>query len=349
MDLDTILKICGILKLNSTNPRDGNEEIGPQISISCPLSLINHRDSEDSNCSCSVSISDDDISKVRCFSGSCGFKGSFTSMLRYRLQKYPNQELQNILDTASEAERGTPESKVLRNRKIIEKDAQEQQSIVHDKDIFPERMLERFSPEYHEYAKTRGITEDTYKRWSLMFDKRNQRLVFPIRNKFGKLVGMQGRDVTGLNERPHHNYEGFNRQKYLLGEHLLIQKKPIIIVEGSTGCVKTDQNLSQEAQTVAVLGEGFSKFHAETICEFNPETVYIFCDGDAAGRQIASKIEHLLHGRLPLKVMESPIDTNSDGYKLYDPGNIEEEKAKFLFKTALPVLDKIRWTQDLPS
>lgn len=349
MNLEGIIHVCDILGLGVSHPREGTEERGPQISISCPLAPYRHKDKYDSNNGCSVKIVDDGPSLVRCFSGSCGFKGTWLRLLENALNPKITPELKALLEEIAGIEQMTYSARVDRNNKIIQKMMEEKTLEIDDKDVIPEQRYDQYRNCIPQYAIQRGITVKTAKRWGLGYDKFLKRLIFPIRRPDGKLVGMQGRDITGVAERKHHNYENFNRNKYLMGAQLLEKGKPIIIVEGATSCVKTDQVIYPEACTLASLGEGFSKLHADTIAEADPSCVYIFCDGDAPGRAIASKIEYQLHGRFPMKVMECPTDIDETGKKLLDPGNMSPEQIMMIYKRARPILDRIKWILPLPE
>ena len=355
MDLDGITKVCDALGLGYSHPRDGTEERGPQISVSCPLAgkILNgrkyHQDAYDSNHSCSVSIVEDGPSLVRCFSGYCGFKGLWSRLLLKAHEADKAPEIVSLLEDVAKIEEVTIEGKVARNRKTIEKLSKQEAEKDLDKDILTESTWDPFRDRIPGYAIERGITVETAKKWGLGYDKPGKRLVFPVRRRDGKLVGMQGRDITGEAERRHHNYEGFKKEKYLLGAHLLEDGKPIVIVEGAVGAVKAYQALYPEACVVAPLGEGFSKSHADTIASVNPPCIYIFTDGDAAGRAIASKIEYQLHGRIPMRLMECPTEIDEKGKKVWDAGNLPEDHIKRIFHNWKPILDRIRWTHPLPQ
>lgn len=355
MDLDGILHICDLLGLGYSSPRDGTEDRGPQVSVSCPLAgkvidgIRFHQDIYDSNHSCSVKIVADGPSLVRCFSGYCGFQGTWLRLLQRSLEQDERPEVKTLLEEISKTETLTLDAKVIRNRKIIEKTINDQLELDFDKDVLPETYWDNFRNKVPKYALSRGITIETCKKWDLGFDKLGSRLVFPVRRRDGKLVGMQGRDITGKAERKHHNYEGFKKEKYLLGAHLLEEGKPIIVVEGAVGAVKVYQAVYPEACVVAPLGEGFSKWHADTIADANPPYICIFTDGDAAGRAIASKIEYQLHGRFPIKLMECPTDIDENGKKIWDPGNMPDSQILELFHNARPIVGRIKWTFPLAT
>jgi len=332
-------EVKDILVYNMTVENDESYIVGSVVVKNCPLAPLRHKDPYDHNMGCSVKIDPDGPSVVRCFSGSCGFKGSWAKMLELALDGTEHKEL---LESVQKTEAVTLESLLDKSKKKSLK-----KKIIKSKDIIPESRWDDFKHPLPSYASERGIKPETAERWSLGHDVKLKRLVFPIRDKDKNLVGMQGRDITNQAERRHHNYDNFNRQLYLLGEHLLEPNKPIVIVEGATGVVKTDQALYPMACSVAVLGEGFSKEHADTICSFNPPYVYIFMDGDGPGRTMTKKIHRMLQGRVSIKLIECPIDLLEDGSKK-DPGNLPAEDIVRLFNSAKYVLGKkVEFSHDL--
>ena len=63
-------------------------------------------------------------------------------------------------------------------------------------DAVPEVPWAEYEPylgEMSSYAIERGLTPETYKAWELGDDKRSQRLLFPIRDRKGRLVAISGR------------------------------------------------------------------------------------------------------------------------------------------------------------
>lgn len=349
MDLEGILKICEMLKLGTTEVRD-HPELGPQISISCPLAPFKHKDKYDANHGCSVKIVEDGPSLVRCFSGNCAYKGTWADMLEIAFQAHQDPKFAETLREIKETEKETPEAKIKRNNKAIAKLFAEPvlKGCEDDKDVLPEDLWTPYKNPIPQYALDRGITAETYEAWGLGYCPIMQRLIFPVRRRDGKLVGFQGRDTTGKASLPHFNIKNFNRTKYLLGEHLLIPGQPIVIVEGAVGTVKTWQALHHVASVVGSLGEGFGPIQADKLAELNPPCVYIFMDGDGPGRTMASKAHYIMHGRFPLRLMECPTDIDETGKKKYDPGNLLAERIVEIYDSARPVLDRVRWTLPLP-
>ena len=155
-----------------------------------------------------------------------------------------------------------------------------------------------------------------------------------------------------------HYYMGLDKSKHLYGSQLLEPGKPIVIVEACVDAIKTWQALAGKACIVASLGEGFSDTHVKTISSMRPPAVYIFTDGDSAGRLMANKIAHGLHGTVMVRIMECPWGP-IHGYKdvvlggrsirkairpAVDPAILPADYINQLYDNAPVVRNKIKWT-----
>lgn len=347
MNEDGIFEVCEALGLRSSAPHGGSR--GPNLSISCPLAPKRHGDPVDYNLSCSVSISDNEPSLAKCFSLNCNFKGSFFRMLEEAADiRGRPAALMALLKKIEPTERFTLASSLARSKSRFDAsiDAlRNPRPPTKDRDIMDEARLDRYKSEVPRYALKRGITLESCKEWELGYDKDGGRLVFPVRRFDGKLVGLTGRILPSAEKKAkeegrtvtrYHNYAGFDKARYLYGEHRLKDGEPLIICEGQIDAILTRQNLGVSA--VAPLGEGFSSDHVKTICAFSPPVVYLFPDNDSAGYLTAEKIEYALHGRVSMRIMLPPA-----GKK--DPGDLTQEEAKAAFAAARPILGRIRWDE----
>ncbi len=337
MNEDTLYDVCDAFGLRTGLVYTGSYKWGPHISISCPLAQKNHGDPYDYNCSCSVSVTDDEPSLARCFSFNCGFKGSFYRMLSECAEAKGNpHDLLAVLEKIAPTEKFTIEASQKRSLKRHEEevDAMRRPSIrSEDRDLMPEGRFNRYANSVPSYIKKRSLTIETCKAWGLGHDKKRGCLVFPVRRHDGKLIGLSGRYYIPDPPRKYHNYAGLDKTRYLYGEHMLEMEQPVIVTEGQIDAILTWQHLG--IPTVASLGEGFSLNHVRTICAFNPPVVYLFLDNDQAGRMAAEKIEFQLRGRLPVKIMLPPLGM--------DPGELTQEEAEEALSAATPVHGKILW------
>ena len=125
-----------------------------------------------------------------------------------------------------------------------------------------------------------------------VYDRFRNRLMFPIRNRQGNVVGFGGRtlgddDAKYINSRQTPVFEK-NRELYGLFEALQIERRPkrLLLVEGYMDVVGLSQFGIDYA--VAVLGTSPNPNHFRTMFWYTDEVVVCF-DGDEAGRSAASR------------------------------------------------------------
>ena len=134
------------------------------------------------------------------------------------------------------------------------------------------------------------------------------------------------------------NYSGLNKSKYLFGAHLHKTGKPVILVEGPGDALKVYQAMGGDTCAVACMGAGVTKEHAATIKNSRPSTVYIFADGDAAGRIMARKAVKVLKP-LVLRLVQTPSGE--------DPGSLGVDTIRDLIRNASIILRNVRWESPL--
>ena len=125
-----------------------------------------------------------------------------------------------------------------------------------------------------------------------LYDRFRDRIMFPIRDRRGRVIGFGGRvmgDETPkyLNSPETPTFKK-NREVYGLYELLATRKKPerILVVEGYMDVIALAQHGIHYA--VATLGTATSPDHAELLFRYAPDLVFCF-DGDTAGRNAAWK------------------------------------------------------------
>jgi len=168
------------------------------------------------------------------------------------------------------------------------------------------------------------------------------RLMFPIRDKRGRIVGFGGRVLDDSLPKYLNSPETalFSKGKEVYGLYELLQKnsKPprILIVEGYMDVIALAQFGIPYA--VAVLGTAASGTHLDLLFRFTSELVFCF-DGDKAGQSAA------------WRVMESAFSSLKDGRQIrimilpsqHDPDSLIREQGLTGFteqiQTALPLSD----------
>lgn len=131
------------------------------------------------------------------------------------------------------------------------------------------------------------------------YDRFRRRIMFPIRDKRGHIIGFGGRilgagDPKYLNS-PESRLFHKGRSLYGLFEARLDNARParVIIVEGYMDVVMLAQHGVRNV--VATMGTATTDEQAQSLYRFSPSLVFCF-DGDAAGRRAATKA---LHAALP--------------------------------------------------
>jgi len=334
MDVIGIVDVCQVFGLDYSGVYNPGRR-GPHIQISCPLAWDGqfHKSRQDEKPSCSVTINDQGPSLARCHGASCGYRGSFLDLIRkavsLRRTGRANKVLSKILITIKEAESVNLSNQLDLNKKRAQGApttlyaARNMSTGV----TIPEARLSRMDSGYHPYAESRGITEESWIRWGLLFDPRKNCVVFPVRSLNSGLVGMTGRGIDPNDPAPKKNYPGLDKSHNLYGQHLLKPGHPIIIVEGPIDCVYSDVSAEKlSAGVVATLGEGFSRTQAKIVRGMRPTADYIFTDGDRGGEMIASKIKGALKKHVILKRMLTP--------KGEDPGSLSHQDIMSLYHEA---------------
>ncbi len=123
-----------------------------------------------------------------------------------------------------------------------------------------------------------------------LYDRFRGRVMFPIRDRRGRVIGFGGRVLDDSQPKYLNSPETpyFQKGKEIYGLYEVLKKKPkpvrFIIVEGYMDVIALHQYGVNNA--VAVLGTAVSEMHFNLLFRFASELVFCF-DGDAAGSQAA--------------------------------------------------------------
>ncbi len=125
-----------------------------------------------------------------------------------------------------------------------------------------------------------------------VYDRFRNRIIFPIRDKRGRIIGFGGRVMDDSLPKYLNSPETtlFHKGNEVYGLYELLKKNPkppqILIVEGYMDVISLSQFGINYA--VAALGTAISQTHLNLLFRFSPEIVLCF-DGDKAGRSAAWK------------------------------------------------------------
>lgn len=284
------------------------------VMISCPLAPWRHKKGTDSDPSFGIFMKEGQESTYNCFA--CHASGFVTGLVRFLnnkcngryndLLKWVEQvnsfDIADIIKTAFE-------------KKKVELD--------YNYRVFNENELDNFKNKVPQYALDRKISIESCKLWDLGYDKNSldPRLIFPVRDRKGSLVGIVGRTIRDQEPR-YKNYWGFNKEIFLYGEHLFEQDKPVVVVEGMISAIKAKQILGNNV--FAIMGSCPSKYQINKLlgyCASRPLiTIY---DADEAGDSARDITDDYLKGKHSVYHVYLPRDT--------DPDSVNEDILKKLF------------------
>lgn len=159
----------------------------------------------------------------------------------------------------------------------------------------PQSIYQRY-PRMFEWG---SLTKSDIKLWDLRYDKENNRILYPIYNKRGILVGIRGRSITE---------KFFISYTHLVPDSLdpktagiwfgmvfpLIENKALILVEGERDAILLKRHVTN---VWASMGSSLSAKQLESIKQTN-NPIIIFFDNDKAGQEGVRKLlKHVEHSR----------------------------------------------------
>jgi len=189
-------------------------------------------------------------------------------------------------------------------------------------ELFPkERRLKEYPDSYfdafrtiHPYTLERGFTKEIAIKYEIGFDKIQQRVVFPIRNENGRIVGLIGRSIDPENPVKYLVYnwnyetgeiEGFDRGQVIYRNKAEERKPAVLVVESGLDVAWADQNgLCELVDVVAILGSKATETQAKKLSRY--EEVISGLDNDFAGEQGRDRLMTLLYGQVKFSVITYP-------------------------------------------
>lgn len=207
----------------------------------------------------------------------------------------------------------------------------------------PWSTFESYAGKIPAYAIKRGLSVETCKTWELGHDKEGKRLLFPIRDRGGRMVAVSGRlyakdclycggmiirgsvDADGKKVRDYcrvcdrregpkylHS-DGFKRNLVLYGEHRKEDDVDgnVFLVEGHLDMIRLWQ--SGYRPVVSMLGSFPGRCQIEKLIAYWGRLITIVPDGDDAGVAMAAKVKKFVAGRVPVIVKTLPDKSDPGG------------------------------------
>lgn len=167
---------------------------------------------------------------------------------------------------------------------------------------------------HHPYLRKRGIDQATATEFGIGFydgpGLMHNRLVIPIENQLGELVGYCGRALDG--SEPRYRFpQRFPKSQLLFNFHRAAARNApqVIVVEGFFDCLKVYQ--AGFPGVVAIMGSAMSQRQLELLVH-SFRRIRLMLDGDAAGRRASSVIASRLAPHASVEVIQVPDATQPD-------------------------------------
>ena len=180
---------------------------------------------------------------------------------------------------------------------------------------------------FHRFAKNKGYTESLLEQAGLIvrkesktYDRFRGRVIFPIHNVSGKVVGMGARALKKENHQPKYinspETDIYRKSETLYGifqaKNQIRQRDNCYLVEGYTDVVSL--HMAGITNVVASSGTSLTTEQIQLISRFTQNITIVF-DGDSAGIKAALRgIDMVLAKGLNVKIVRLPANEDPDSY-----------------------------------
>lgn len=268
--IDTdILDILNKLKKDNTEGylKEIGKENNDNVKITCPF----HKEGKESHPSCYVYAERDhatlEFGYYRCFT--CGAKGHLYELVSKCLSISVEESKTWLVDNFSHT--------LIYQELVLPRIELESES----KKYLDESILKQYAF-YHPYLEDRGISFETAKKFQVGWNKENNSITFPVRDRHGRLTGITERYI---NEKRFYIPADMKKPLYLLDYIISKGYTSVFIVESQINCLTLWE---WGYPAVALFGTG-SKAQYEILKTSGIRHYYLCFDGDDAGRKGANR------------------------------------------------------------
>jgi DNA primase len=166
----------------------------------------------------------------------------------------------------------------------------------------------------HPYLASRGISEATAREFEIGFyagpGLMSQRLVIPLHDEAGRLVGYCGRCLDGT--EPRYRFPaGFAKSQVLFNLHRAVatRQSRVIVVEGFFDCLRVYQ--AGFGSVVALMGSALYEQQRQLLLKHFRQIV-LMLDGDQPGHRAAAVVSARLSADCSVRVVQLADNTQPD-------------------------------------
>jgi len=237
------------------------------IVASCPLAKTRHSKGVDNNPSFAVRIDTDRPSRFHCFS--CGSSGDLMDIIILSKLENPYGLEHMQIDKALQMLAAEDDQSML-EAIVFEDNVSIQGKAIN---YFSDSYLQSFQTVFKsklglDYLKSRGVSKELIKKMDIRYDTNTDRVVMPIRDWTGGLVGMHGRSVLGGFSNPYYAYRENGKYNAIVwyGEQFINPQDQVILVESVFDLLNVMQYYPN---VLCSLTAGISKVKVERLSVLN--------------------------------------------------------------------------------
>lgn len=160
--------------------------------------------------------------------------------------------------------------------------------------VYNPHVLECFTqqPKYLAPWLEEGIDYDVLREFGVKFDMVRNRIVFPVYDHLGRLVGIKVRNFNQTDIEEHrkymplwHNKELYNYPKmmvaygYYQNQKVIKKAKEVIVYEAEKSVLKHGSYFTQN-KSIAIGGSSFSEYHSRILKDAGVEKIILAMDND---------------------------------------------------------------------
>jgi DNA primase len=175
--------------------------------------------------------------------------------------------------------------------------------------------LHQWEPEPREYAVKRGLLDWQVQRWQVVYapvgydgvrNRLSGRIVFPVRDVGGKLIGYTGRSYTGseLRYKEPQKAEGADLGSVFGAEHWPKRRKVVAVTEGALDALAIERAFPYSLPIGGIYGSQLHQGHIARLSTF--EHVLMCTDPDKAGNAVAQALDEQLRRWVQVVRVEIP-------------------------------------------
>ena len=161
-----------------------------------------------------------------------------------------------------------------------------------------QKYIKDMTCDAYEYLYDRGLDDETIEKWTICYDKYDDRIVFPLFDSYNNIIGFNKRLVTpqtkGLNRKYIHSSDSdvFKKSQYFYGMQFLDRSKDYIILTEGVFDVILPQ-MYGASNVICGLGTTLSEYQINVLAKLG-KTVIVVYDNDDKGSKTMKKVMPLL-------------------------------------------------------